>query len=92
MVADLVAGAAAPSGPFFPARPGKAKMAGVVPPLFPSSLSTPTPSPSAAPDSLSFPLLARSSNDDAMWGRRGCVAHAASALYLGFTGRERDVQ
>jgi hypothetical protein len=31
---------------------------------------------------LSFPLLARSSNDEAKWGRRGGVAHAWNTLYL----------
>jgi hypothetical protein len=36
--------------------------------------------------SPSFPLLARSSNGDARWGRRGGVLH------LGFGGMERDVQ
>jgi hypothetical protein len=37
-----------------------------------SSLSTPTPSLSLLPwlSSLSFPLLARSTNDDVRWGRR----------------------
>jgi hypothetical protein len=42
--------------------------------------------------SPSLLLLARSSNGDARWGRRGGVAHAEGALYLGFVGMERDVQ
>jgi hypothetical protein len=49
------------------------------------SLCCPVSSPSLL-------LLARSSNGDARWGRRGGVAHAEGALYLGFVGMERDVQ
>jgi hypothetical protein len=78
-------------GPFFfPARPGNAEMASAIPPLLPSSPWTPTPCFSDAPGpSLSFPLLARSNNDDARWGRCGGIAHTGKALYLATAGSER---